>query len=85
MIRLPKKIEETIRRELTQDYSVLKRVFVDSPYKYTKLHLIVLRVGFEHRLIILRYWGDNSYSFLAGYTNMQEVTEELAFQVKTLA
>ena len=44
MIRLPKKIEETIKRELTQDYS----------------------------------------AFLAGYTNMQEVTEELAFQVRTL-
>lgn len=81
MIRLPKKIEETIKRELTQDYSVLKRVFVDSPYKDTKLHLIVLRVGFEHRLIILRYWGDNSYSFLAGYANMQEIRQELEYQV----
>lgn len=84
MIRLPKKIEQTIKNELTQDYSVLKRIFVETGYKASNVHLIVLRVGFTNRLIILRYFGDNSYSFLAGYANMQEVTEEISYQTSKL-
>lgn len=82
MIRLPKKIQETIERELTQDYLVVKRVFIDSSCKVARTNLIVLRAGYNQRLVILRYWGDGSYSFLAGYNNMLEVKEELAYQVK---
>ena len=82
MTKLPKKIHETISRELSNEYEVIKRVFLDSSYWQLNLHLVVLRVGRERRLIILRYWGDNSYSFLAGYANMQEVREEIAEQVR---
>lgn len=81
MIRLAKKIEETIKRELTQDYSVIERVFVETKFKASNVHLIVLRVGSEHRLVILRYFGDNSYSFLAGYADMQEVKAEISYQI----
>lgn len=85
MIRLPKKIEETIKRELTQDYSVVERIFVETKFKASNVHLIVLRVGDKHRLIILRYFGDNSFSFLAGYTDMREIKEELAYQISKFA
>ena len=84
MIRLPKKIEETIKRELTQDYSVLEIVFIGTKYKASNVHLIALRIGATNRLVVLRYFGDNSYSFLAGYANMKEVTEEILYQVKNL-
>lgn len=84
MIRLPKKIEETIKRELAQEFSVIKQIFIDSPCRATQLHLIVLGVGHARKLIILRYWGDNSYSFLAGYANMQEIKKELTYQVSNL-
>lgn len=84
MIRLTKKIEETIRRELTQDYSVVERIFIKTKYKASDVHLIVLRVGFTHRLIILRYFGDNSYSFLGGYADMREIKEEIVHQIGQL-
>lgn len=85
MIRLPKKIEETIKRELTQDYSVVERIFVETKFKASNVHLIVLRVGESHELIILRYFGDNSHSFLAGYADMREIKQELAYQISKLA
>lgn len=84
MIRLPKKIKETILRELAQEYSVESRLFIDSPNKHATRHLVVLRVGCERRLVILSYWGDGSYSFLAGYANMIEVKDELAYQVRRM-
>lgn len=80
MIRLSRIVRETINRELGIDYSVKKRVFVDSPCRATTLTLLVLSVGCE-RLVILRYHGDGSYCFLAGYANMREALEEVRLQV----
>lgn len=81
MIRLPKKIEETIKRELTQDYSVVERIFLETKFKASNMHLIVLRIGEKHSLVILRYFGDDSYSFIAGYADMLEVKEEIKYQI----
>lgn len=80
MIRLPKKIVETIYSVLGQDYYVEKRVFIDSHYRDVKLHLIVLSLS-DRRLFLLKYYGDNSYSFLSGFTNIGEVMHELRCQV----
>ncbi len=80
MIRLPKKIEETIKRELTENYSVIKRVFIDSPYKNTKLHLIMIRTDCR-RYHIVRYWGDHTFCIIGGFTNREEAQCELKYQV----
>ena len=85
MIRLPKKIEKVIKNELSEDYSVLRRIYIERMVKEMCVNLIVLCVGTKQRLIILRYFGDNSYCFLGGYADMAEIVEELSYQVQKLS
>lgn len=82
MIRLPKKINETIKRELQNEFSVVERIFLDTGFRATSVHLIVLRDSVTRRLIILRYFGDNSYSLSAGCASMKEISEEITYQIK---
>ena len=85
MIKLPKKIQKTIEELLTQDYFISKKVFIDSPYKDTKVNLIVIKIANKQNYLILRYFGDNSYSLLSGYNDIKEVSEELAYQIYKLS
>lgn len=85
MIKLPKKIKAVIENELVEDYSVVEYVHIKRMYKEMCVHLVVLRVGSKNSLLILRYFGDRSYSFLGGYANIKEIVDELSFQVNKLA
>lgn len=85
MIRLPKKIKVTIESNLTTDYVVTKRIIIDNAHKAFKVNLIVLRIGYKSDLKIMRYFADNSYDILGGFTNIKEVIHELANQVNKLS
>ena len=84
MIKLPKKIANAIERELGTDYTVIKYVYIKSIFKQLCVYLVIFRVGQSKFVNILRYFGNNSYCILGGYSNDKEVAEELAFQVEKL-
>lgn len=84
MIKLPKKVARTIEREFPFDSTVIKYVCIKSMYKELCVHLVAFRTSQFKSITILRYFGDDSYSFLGGYANEQEVVEEMSFQVKKL-
>lgn len=84
MIKLPKKIAKTIKRELNSNFTVIKRVHIYSIFKQSCVDLIVFTTKKLRSFIILRFFGDNSYDFIANYTTLKEIEEELAFQVKKL-
>lgn len=84
MIKLPKKIAKVISNESIVDYTCLKHVYVDSPCVPLRVHLYALRCKNFSGLIILRYFGDGSYNFFGGFSNMDEVVNEFSNQVSKL-
>ena len=85
MIKLPKKIANAIKKEFSKDdCTILKYVHIRSPFKELCVWLVLFRIGQSHATTILRYFGDDSYSFMVGYYDQKEITDELAYQIKKL-
>lgn len=85
MIKLRKKVMNAITREFpTAEITIIKRVYIHSMFKDLCVDLVTFRVDNSKFVNILRYFGDNSYCILGGYSNEKEIAKELAFQVEKL-
>lgn len=83
MLKLPKKITHAIAREFdTTDFTIIKRVYIHSMYKELCVNLIMFRLGQSKSTLMMRYFGDNSYSICGSYINQNEIVEELQYQIK---
>lgn len=84
MIKLPKKIVQTIQRELgTTEITFIEDVYIHHIYKPLCVHLITLRVRANKYMTLVRYFGDNSYS-ICGLYDQKEMIEEIKHQVENL-
>lgn len=84
MIKLPKKIVQTIQRELgTTNITFIEDVYINHIFKPLSVHLIALRIQQNKNITLVRYFGDNSFS-ICGLYDQIEIVEEIKNQVEKL-
>ena len=76
MKTITKTIENLIKLELGEDYSVLENVFIEGTCRAINLRIVLIRYARKDYHII-RHWGDGSYSFIGCLWTREEAYEEL--------